>query len=220
MLISLQVSNNGTEESDITSYYSQNARKTTVIPRAATERGMQVAESSNKQKEATISKLSDNQLRLLMDLGNLSKPEIFLHPLIREAVSFYGTKEIVGEGNNKNIVMFFRETGNKHIKSDEVAWCSVFLAYCAKQVGASYTKKATAKSWLDVGEKVSSPSAGDIVVFWREDPDSWKGHVAIYLGKDLETGKIVCLGGNQDDEVNMRMFDSTFVLGYRRIVKK
>jgi hypothetical protein len=43
--------------------------------------------------------------------------------------------------------------------------------------------------------------------------------VAIYLGKDPATGNIICLGGNQDDEVNVRMYDSNNVLGYRRIIK-
>lgn len=221
MNIALQVLNNGVEEDDITSYYVKNARKRMVMPQPKKESnipGKEVAILSEKSTNTTS--LTNNQLKMVMDLGNFYQKDMFSHPLIRQAVTFYGVKEIAGELHDKNIMMFFRESGNRSATADEDAWCSVFISYCAKKAGASFTKKATAKSWLNVGERVAEPVAGDIVVFWREDPDSWKGHVAIYLGKDAATGKIVCLGGNQDDEVNVRMYDSNYVLGYRRIIKQ
>ena len=220
MNITLQVLNNGIVEEDITCYYVQNARKRLVMPQPKKESNIPEKETvivAEKSKNSTS--LTGNQLKMVMDLGEFYQKEIFDHPLIQQAVLFYGLREAPGNLNDKNIMMFFRESGNRSATADEDAWCSVFLSYCAKKAGASYTKKATAKSWLNVGERVAEPVAGDIVIFWREDPDSWKGHVAIYLGKDAATGKIVCLGGNQDDEVNIRMYDSNYVLGYRRIIK-
>jgi uncharacterized protein (TIGR02594 family) len=220
MQIFVQVLNNGVEENDITSYYVKNAKRRLVIPQPKKE-------SKTAEKEVVIvadqslnnSSLTNNQLKMVMDLGDFYRKEMFSHPLIKQAVAFYGLKEIPGDLNDKNIMMFFKESGNRSATSDEDAWCSVFISYCAKKAGASFTKKATAKSWLNVGEHIAQPTAGDIVVFWREDPDSWKGHVAIYLGKDPATGNIICLGGNQDDEVNVRMYDSNNVLGYRRIIE-
>jgi uncharacterized protein (TIGR02594 family) len=220
MSITVDVLNNGVEEADITSYYVKNAKKRMVIPQPKKEskipeKDVAVVSGQSSDKGS----LTSNQLKMVMDLGDFYQKDMFSHPLIQQAVAFYGVKEIVGEQNDKNIMMFFRESGNRNVTSDEDAWCSVFISYCAKKAGAAFTKKATAKSWLNVGERITQPTPGDIVVFWREDPDSWKGHVAIYLGKDSATGKIVCLGGNQDDEVNVRMYDSNYVLGYRRIIR-
>jgi uncharacterized protein (TIGR02594 family) len=115
---------------------------------------------------------------------------------------------------------FFKETGNGAIKTDEDAWCSVFVSYCAKQAGLNYSKKANAKSWLQQGTATTNPKPGDIVVFWREDPDSWEGHVAIYLGRDESTNEIICLGGNQDDQVCIRNYYTNRVIGYRTLTKK
>ena len=73
--------------------------------------------------------------------------------------------------------------------------------------------------WLEIGKKVTEPKPGDIVIFWREDPNSWKGHVSIFIGKDEETNEIICLGGNQDDQVCIRKYDANSVLGFRHLEK-
>ncbi|MFN5911390.1 MAG: hypothetical protein ACK45H_08660 [Bacteroidota bacterium] len=57
-----------------------------------------------------------------------------------------------------------------------------------------------------------------MVVFWREAMDSYKGHVGIWLGETAEG--VVCLGGNQDNSVCIRVYEKTNVLGYRRLPKK
>jgi len=127
--------------------------------------------------------------------------------------------ELEGDQHQPQILTFFKETGHREIRTDEDAWCSAFVAYCAKKAGLSYSKKATAKSWLSVGKEVTQPQPGDLVIFWREDPNSWKGHVAIYLGKDEQTHEVICLGGNQDDEVNISTYSESYVVGYRRLNK-
>ena len=141
------------------------------------------------------------------------------NPIILEALKYYGVEEIEGEKSNALITSFFKETGNQKIASDNNAWCSVFVGYCAKKTGYVSFAKANAKSWLNVGKVINEPQPGDIVVFWRETPSSWKGHVAIYIGKDALTGNIICLGGNQDDKVCLSLFNTSNVLGYRRLVK-
>lgn len=141
-------------------------------------------------------------------------------PLILQAMQFYNLHEGVGDKNNADILTFFKETGNKQIRNDETAWCSVFVGYCAKKAGYSYSRKAAARSWLDVGQSTKTPKTGDVVVFWRESPDSWKGHVAIYLGTNKNTNEIICLGGNQDDKVCIKSYCKDQVLDYRRLSRE
>jgi uncharacterized protein (TIGR02594 family) len=144
---------------------------------------------------------------------------VLKNPIITEALKYYGVEEVAGEKSNAFITSFFKETGNQKIASDNNAWCSVFVGYCAKKTGYVSFAKANAKSWLKVGKEINEPQPGDIVVFWRETPLSWKGHVAIYIGKDALTGNIICLGGNQNDKVCLSLFSRSNVLGYRRLIK-
>jgi uncharacterized protein (TIGR02594 family) len=141
-------------------------------------------------------------------------------PLISEARKHYGVRDIIGASHEQKVLDFFRAVGNYNVKEDEVSWCSVFVGACAKNVGLEYTKLATARSWLNIGVPITEPQPGDIVVFWREDPNSWKGHVSIYLGKNTETNEVYALGGNQNDEVCILTYNLDTVLGYRRLNPK
>jgi len=81
----------------------------------------------------------------------------------------------------------------------------------------SLSKAATARSWLKVGNNVELDKArvGDLAIFWRGSPDSWMGHVAIFLRE--EDGFIWCLGGNQDDSVCIKKYQTSRLLGIRRV---
>ncbi len=78
------------------------------------------------------------------------------------------------------------------------------------------SKAATAREWLKFAVDVPLDKAkpGDIAIFWRESPDSWKGHCAIYLDQDAT--RILCLGGNQDNGVCEKWFTKEQLLGIRR----
>jgi uncharacterized protein (TIGR02594 family) len=158
----------------------------------------------------------------LMDLAcvNNLHDSILNIPIIEEARKYYGIRDIIGKANEQRVLEFFRAMGIYYVKNDEVSWCSVFIGACAKNVGLQYTKLATARSWLEVGASVTNPVPGDIVVFWREDPNSWKGHVSIYLGTNFETNEVYALGGNQNDEVCILTYKLDTVLGYRRLQTK
>ncbi len=158
----------------------------------------------------------------LMDLACVDSVSVgmLLHPLIAQARTFYGLRDIEGSGHEPKVLMFFHETGNTKIKNDESAWCSVFMGYCAKKQGFQFSKYMNARSWLNVGDTVSKPQPGDVVVFWREKKDSWKGHVSIYIGKSVDGKELYCLGGNQNDEVCIQTYDAETVLGFRRITSK
>lgn len=155
----------------------------------------------------------------LMDLACVQDihDSIIEIPIIVEARKYYGVRDIVGSIHEQKVLDFFRCMGNYSVKEDEVSWCSVFIGSCAKNVGLQYTKLATARSWLKIGNAVTEPKPGDIVVFWRDNPNSWKGHVSIYLGQNPETNEVYALGGNQNDEVCILTYKLDTVLGYRRL---
>ena len=223
MNIELMVTNNGKIEPDLATFYEHNkikyyTRSDQWLTEYRSHAGKdQVTLLSNPVRDQMLS----SEERFLNDLAvsGFYDLDALKHPLISEIRQYYGLREISGRKHNKQVVRFFRETGHRDIKNDEVAWCSAIICYCAKRIGVKYPSSATAKSWLSHGMKVSSPEVGDLVIFWRESPKSWKGHVGIYLGKDPITGDIICLGGNQNDEVNVSKYSSEKVSGYRRIVK-
>lgn len=215
------IENNVQEQTEIADYL-----KNMQIANRPKYRVQAIQAFSNPTKEnTTAAAIQETWLKsdepFLQDLSayDFLSASIISNPLIQEARKFYGEEEIEGAKHNKAILLFFKESGNANITSDEVSWCSVFISYCAKKAGLSYTKKATAKSWLDYGQKIRNPEPGDLVVFWREDPDSWKGHVAIFLSIDPENNEIICLGGNQDGKVCIRQYSEEYVAGFRRLTK-
>jgi uncharacterized protein (TIGR02594 family) len=215
------VENNGQEQMEIADYLKNMAAANRPKYRV---QAIQAFSNPTKENNSTVT-IQETWLKsnepFLQDLSTYDflSASIISNPLIQEARKFYGEEEIEGAKHNTAILLFFKESGNANITSDEVSWCSVFISYCAKKAGLSYTKKATAKSWLDYGQKIRNPEPGDLVVFWREDPDSWKGHVAIFLSIDPENKEVICLGGNQDGKVCIRQYSEEYVVGFRRLTK-
>lgn len=138
--------------------------------------------------------------------------------ILKIALEQYGNKEIRGNEHNEEVVKYFTEIGFKQIQDDETAWCSAFINWCAMMAGQVRSDKLDARSWLKIGSKVTHPRMGDIVVFWRDDLNSWKGHVGIYISSDNDT--IYCLGGNQSNMVNIAPYSKQKLLGYRRLYPK
>jgi uncharacterized protein (TIGR02594 family) len=221
MVVNYFIENNGSEEIEVASYLKGLATQKRVLPiiKTANTTNTSVASNSRLSIIEQWAQSSDSFLNELAAL-EFSDAYVLQNPIIKEARKYFGIEEIEGNKHNKAILNFFKETGNGAIKTDEDAWCSVFVSYCAKQAGLNYSKKANAKSWLQQGTATTNPKPGDIVVFWREDPDSWEGHVAIYLGRDETTNEIICLGGNQDDQVCIRNYYTNRVIGYRTLTKK
>lgn len=136
--------------------------------------------------------------------------------LISKALSEYGVKETVGSKDNLRILKYFNELGFDGAKlKDETAWCSAYANWVAKTSGYEYSGKLTARSWLRIGTSTSIPKVGDIVVFWRESPQSWKGHVGFFI---KETKNYVyVLGGNQRNMVCIKAYPKPKVLDYRQL---
>ena len=138
--------------------------------------------------------------------------------ILKIAVPELGQKEITGPEHNRRIVDYAKEAGFEWINDDETPWCSIFINWVAKNAGLQYSKKLNARSWLLIGVIVdNSPEPGDIVIFWRESPDSWKGHVGIFLGFSVDGKRVYCLGGNQGNQVSVSAYPKDTVLGFRRL---
>lgn len=134
------------------------------------------------------------------------------------AITQYGIKEIPGEKDNPEIMKYFHECGwTEDNWKDETAWCSAAMNWCCMVAGYQRTAQLNARSWLHAGFKVESPQVGDAIVFWRESPESWKGHVGIFIAQ--RNGLIYCLGGNQGNEFNIRPYPENRLLEYRRLIR-
>jgi uncharacterized protein (TIGR02594 family) len=140
-----------------------------------------------------------------------------MEALLKIAFNELGTEEIVGSEHNPEVLKYALETGIQGITSDEIAWCSTFVNWVAWKAGIQHSGKANARSWLNVGSKVSSPEPGDIVVFWRESPQSWKGHVGFFLGVSTDKKRVYCLGGNQGNRVSVSAYRMDTVLSFQRL---
>lgn len=137
---------------------------------------------------------------------------------LTEAFKMYGVKEVLGEKDNPAVLALFDELGfnGKDLK-DETSWCAAFVNTILKRAGMPYQRKLNARSFLVLGEQVSVPKLGDIVVFWRESPSSWKGHVGFYISEN--DNYIYVLGGNQANQVKISAYSKKRLLQYRRIIK-
>ncbi len=126
----------------------------------------------------------------------------------------YGIKEISGKEDNPEVLKYFDEIGFDGSKlKDETAWCSAFANWCVLKSGQEPTRKLNARSWLKWGKEILKPKFGSIVVFWRESPDSWKGHVGFFVCE--RAGWTYCLGGNQANQVKITAYPTSRVIGYR-----
>jgi len=138
--------------------------------------------------------------------------------ILKMALSQYGVKEIVGSKDNFQIVSYFDELGfNGAQLHDETAWCSAFANWVTKKCGYSFSGKLNARSWLNIGTSTSKPEIGDIVVLWREHPDSWKGHVGFFVRQTK--GFVYILGGNQGNRVCIKAYPRNRVLDYKKLIK-
>lgn len=140
-----------------------------------------------------------------------------MNSLLTIALSQYGVTEIKGNTHNPTILNYFKEIGHRWVTSDQTAWCSSYLNWVALKAGKQRSGKLTARSWLSVGTPITKPIQGDVVILWRESRSSWKGHVGIFIGYSEDKKHIYILGGNQNNQVNIRAYPAYRLLGFRRL---
>ena len=137
--------------------------------------------------------------------------------LINIALSQFGVTETVGSQHNPVVLNYFKEIGHTWVTTDETAWCSSFINWVALKAKVERTNKLTARSWLNVGETIKEPKLNDLVIFWRQKKSSWKGHVGFFIGYTEDKKYIYVLGGNQNNQVNIKKYPVYRLLGFRRL---
>lgn len=123
-----------------------------------------------------------------------------------------GLKEIVGSRHEPKVVQFFADAGHSWVKDDETAWCAAFANAMLKRAGVEGTNSLAARSFLQWGQKLTTPRVGCIVVFKR-GTSSWQGHVGFYVGETKTHIRV--LGGNQGNAVSIASYNKKSLLGYR-----
>ncbi len=137
--------------------------------------------------------------------------------IVRIALGEFGVTETPGKEHNQTVLNYFHEIGQAWVTTDETAWCSAYANWVALKAGVERSGKLTARSWLGIGTPTDTPQIGDIVILWRESPSSWKGHVGFYIGHSEDGQYIYVLGGNQNNQVNIKAYPVSRVLGYRQL---
>lgn len=136
--------------------------------------------------------------------------------IINIALSEFGIREISGKKDNPEVLKYFDDIGfDGTALKDETSWCSAFANWVAQEAGLSSSGKLNARSWLNVGTEVTAPEIGDVVVFWRESKESWKGHVGFFIRETPSW--IYVLGGNQNNQVKISAYPKKRLLSYRRL---
>lgn len=136
--------------------------------------------------------------------------------LVQFALSEYGERALPGQPDNPHILQMAKDCGFADYIHTSTAWCSLFMNYVALKTGYQRSNALNARSWLSVGNIITEPELGDVVVYWRDDPNGLLGHVGLYIG--ARNGLIYTLGGNEGNMVQIEGFDPGKVLGYRRLV--
>lgn len=139
-------------------------------------------------------------------------------PWLVEAKKHLGKKEVPGPGVNAWIkAMWHSLKGGAwywiHFGKDDskLPWCGGFMAKVMKDCGIAYPANyASAKAWAAWGTRLATPIYGCVVVFER----AGGGHVGFAVGKD-SLGRLMVLGGNQNDKVSVAPFDKTRAVAYR-----
>jgi uncharacterized protein (TIGR02594 family) len=122
-----------------------------------------------------------------------------------------GVDEIPGPEDNPRIVAY-HQTTTLAADDDETPWCSSFVNFCVQRAGVQGTKSAMARSWRSWGQELTAPRRGCIVVLSRGG-NSQQGHVGFY--HEDAGDRILILGGNQGNRVNISSFLKARVLSYR-----
>jgi uncharacterized protein (TIGR02594 family) len=133
------------------------------------------------------------------------------HSWLAEARKHIGQREIAGTRHNPLILRWWTAI-RAPFTDDETPWCAAYVGGVLEAVGIRSSRSAMARSYMRWGVNVA-PAVGAIVVFSRP-PRLTSGHVGFVVGRD-QHGRLMVLGGNQGDAVNIRAFSLDRVLGYR-----
>jgi len=134
-------------------------------------------------------------------------------PWMKVAYKYVGVHEIAGPKAHPKIAEWLKGVGMNG--SDEIAWCAAAANGILKEAGYVQSRRANARSLLDVGLPLAAFKAGAIVIFWRDSIQGWQGHVGFAEKLSANGAQVRVLGGNQGNEFNSTWMSTDRVLGYR-----
>ena len=123
-----------------------------------------------------------------------------------------GVDEVLGPDRHNPRIVEYHQATSLRATDDETPWCSSFVNWCMLKAGVSRTNSAAARSWLRWGQEIEAPEKGCVVVFSRP-PSPTSGHVAFF--EALRGERILVLGGNQSNQVNVSSYPASRLLSYR-----
>ena len=138
-----------------------------------------------------------------------------LAPWMVNAWFYYNEQlsEIKGKENHPWIMEMHKAATNGWIPpndDNEGPWCSSFACYVMDNSFLDHEqlespKNAYSLSWRNWGEEVSEPVYGSVAVKSR----TGGGHVGFVVGQSADGTKVAILGGNQNNEVNISLYDKS-----------
>ncbi len=134
------------------------------------------------------------------------------------ALEFIGVREVPGSRTNPKITQWIKEAATWLDGDDsKTAWCGCFRGHLGLLTGTGVVPEHyRAASWAKWGCAVPLDpqqwQQGDTIVMTRPGGN----HVCLFhaVAKD---GRIECLGGNQDDSVNITAFPLSRITHVRRL---
>ncbi len=133
-------------------------------------------------------------------------------PWMDLAIAEIGVKEKPGIGDNQRIIEYHAVT-TLRAKKDSVPWCASFVSWVLEKSGIPSTRSASSLSYKKYGQTLKSPVKGCIVVFAHKAKPG-TGHVTFFDSLTNE-GKLLCLGGNQADQVKYSEYSTDELVGFR-----
>ena len=68
----------------------------------------------------------------------------------------------------------------KYLKGKEgLSWCAGFVSYTLEKSGVKFKYSLGARDLFGQFERTNDPKSGDLILFWRDNISSWKGHIGI-----------------------------------------
>lgn len=175
--------------------------------------GTYASKAADRQAESTANtaalKASTPTAAAAGATGPMTAPSGAVIPLgtgQRLYASAYAQKGLQEKRDSASLSDFFRLAGF-NIDPDKVKWCAAFVNAVLAQNGMQGTGSLAASSFTGLGEAVTKPEKGDIVIL--------KGHVG-FFDSFKPNGDVNVLGGNQGDKVGIDAFKASDVVGYRR----
>lgn len=125
-----------------------------------------------------------------------------------------GLAERDGPASNALLLQWATHLGLAY-RDDAEPWCGLFVAHCLRAALPAEPlpdHALAARSWRYFGQ-ACAPMTGAVLIFWRDQPKGWTGHVGFCIGADADAFHL--LGGNQGNRVSIVRIARQRLLGAR-----